>query len=143
LIPKELNKGLHVAGRLDKDSCGLIILTNDGDLTEKLTHPRNEHEKEYLVKVVGKAISPDVVIKTLEKGVDIGEGDGKVKAKCVKHLPNGNYVIILTEGKKRQIRRMFKQIGLTVVFLERQRMGKIRLGDIKSRTWKLIQRISV
>ena len=106
---------LFAVGRLDKDSHGLVLLTNDGDLTQKISHPKFEHDKEYEVKIRDEVVNPDLVIKSLIKGVDIGEGDGVVKAVRAKYLQNGLFRIILNEGKKRQIRRMFATLGTRVV----------------------------
>jgi len=127
---------LFVVGRLDKNSRGLVLLTNDGELTEKLSHPRYGHEKEYEVTVKNQELG----IKNLEfqfkKGVDIGEGDGIVRAKRVEMIGKNKFRVILTEGKKRQIRRMFRVLGLTVTDLVRVRIGVIKLGDLKLGEWR-------
>jgi len=80
----DINERLFVVGRLDKDSRGLLLLTNDGDLTQKLCHPKFEHEKVYEVKVAGEIANPNAIINKLKTGIDIGEGDGLVKAKEAK-----------------------------------------------------------
>ena len=136
---------LFVVGRLDKDSRGLVLLTNDGDLTQKLTHPKFEHEKEYIVEIsnfqfpISKQFINDLILK-FEKGVDIGEGDGIVKAKDIKYLGANKFKIILTEGKKRQIRRMFKSVGCDIKDLVRVRIGKIELGNLKEGKYKYIDK---
>lgn len=115
-------------GRLDKNSSGLLILTNDGDLALKLTHPRYEKEKEYLVEV-NKEISKDFIDK-MEKGVKIEQG--KTLPVKVKQLGVRKFEIILKEGKKRQIRRMCERLGNQVKSLHRSRVNKLELGDLKS-----------
>jgi pseudouridine synthase len=127
---KEEDFRLFVVGRLDKDSRGLVLLTNDGDLTQKITHPRYEHEKEYVVTIKDfkLEITNDEIIKRISNGVDIGEGDGVVRVKQIKLLNFDKkqflikYSIILTEGKKRQIRRMFKALDCHILDLLRVRI---------------------
>jgi len=124
---------LHIVGRLDKDSRGLVLFTNDGEFTEKMTHPRYGHEKEYFVQLQYK--DNELRIEEIKNkfffGIDIGEEDGVVKAKSVEFLGAGKLKIILTTGKKRQIRRMFQALGYEVNDLKRTRIGNIKLGDLK------------
>ncbi len=124
----KIKERLFTIGRLDKNSSGLMVLTNDGDLTEKLTHPRYEHEKEYLVRTK-QDITKDHIEK-LKKGVDIGDGDGIVKAKKITQSDDREIHIVLTQGKKRQIRRMCSAIKLDVDTLQRVRIGKLELGRL-------------
>lgn len=123
-------------GRLDKDSHGLIILTNDGRVTDRLLSPKYVHEKEYVVK-----ITPDFsrkFIDLMSKGVRF---DGYVSKKC-KVWNNNNskdvFNIILTEGKKRQIRRMCEALHHEVVNLKRIRIMNINLDKIKEGEYKEI-----
>lgn len=132
-------KGLHIVGRLDKNSHGLVIITNDGEFTAKMTHPRYEHEKEYLIRIKNDEFDGKMIIKKFSEGVDIGDGDGVVKVKHIEQLGDKMFKIILTEGKKRQIRRMFEAVGYVVSDLERVRIGNIVLGDLKAREWELFQ----
>lgn len=138
---------LFVVGRLDKDSRGLVILTNDGDWANKMTHPSFEHEKEYFIKFkappFAKATdgrqSSKFKIDIKEKfltGIDIGEGDGKVKAKKVKKINENTFKIVLTQGKKRQIRRMFEALGFRVEDLKRTRIDDIKLESLKEGEYK-------
>lgn len=130
---------LFVVGRLDKNSRGLVILTNDGNLAQRLTHPSLEHEKEYLVKLDQLDNKPDKIksiINILAKGVDIGENDGIVKAKKIFYLGENKFKIVLTEGKKRQIRRMFQKINYKVIDLARVRIGDFNLGNLKEGRWE-------
>ena len=114
-------------GRLDKDSSGLLILTNDGDLALKLTHPRYTKEKEYEVEV-NKPITADFV-ERMKKGVIIEEG--KTLPAKVKQFGLRKFNITLKEGKKRQIRRMCERLGFEVKKLHRIRINKLKLGNLK------------
>lgn len=131
----DLDLRLFAVGRLDKDSRGLVLVTNDGDLTLKLSHPRFANEKDYEVKVKDEVINPELVIKNLLTGIDIGEGDGVVKAAKAKYLQNGVFIITLNEGKKRQIRRMFSKLGTQVVDLRRIGLGGLSLGNLPEGKW--------
>jgi len=119
---------LYPVGRLDKDSTGLIILTNDGDLTLWLTHPRFEQEKEYIVRI-GQNLKLEDRIK-LGKGIHLYEGKtSPAKVKALKYPPF-SYSVTIHEGKKRQIRRMFAALGYAVLELKRIRLGSVRLGAL-------------
>jgi len=109
-------KRLLIAGRLDKDSRGLVFLSNDGDWVQEITHPSFAKEKEYCVKLkFGAEKEKDKIKKEFLKGIDIGRENGVVRAKNVQFAGNDNFKITLTQGKKRQIRRMFAALGLEVV----------------------------
>ncbi len=126
---------LFPMGRLDKASEGLILLTDDGRVTERLLHPRFAHEKEYLVTVREKVLPQSRM--TLELGIE-SEGE-TLFAKKVQILGPHTLTIILTEGKKHQIRRMLDAVHLTVEKLVRTRIMGIHLGALKpgqSRTLK-------
>ena len=127
LLPKEL-KDLNPVGRLDKDSEGLILFTNDGVLAHRLSSPKFDHEKEYLV-MVDKAISGSVLKKYQRGVVILGEQTKPVK---VKQLRGKTYSFILREGKNRQIRRMLGNFGYTVRKLKRVRIVGLRLGQLKT-----------
>jgi len=130
---------LFAVGRLDKDSRGLVLITNDGDLTQKLSHPKFESEKDYEVKIRDEVINPEMVIKKLLTGVDIGDDDGVVKAKRAKYLQNDLFVITLNEGKKRQIRRMFAVLGTRVADLKRTRISNLTLGNLPEGKWDYLE----
>lgn len=132
----DLKKRLDSVGRLDFDSDGLLLLTDDGDLLNKLTHPRHEIWKVYKVRVRGV---PDVAaMKRLQNGVILEEG--KTLPAKVRRVdqgdPNALLEIGLREGKKRQIRRMCKEIGFPVVRLTRTSIGPVRLGFLKPGRWR-------
>ena len=114
-------------GRLDKDSYGLLFLTNDGRIVNKMLNPKYDHEKEYVVRV-DKDLKPSFK-KKMEQGVDI---EGYItKPTKVKILGDKKFRIILTEGKKHQIRRMCMALGYAVRDLKRTRIMHIKLGNLK------------
>lgn len=120
---------LYPVGRLDKDSLGLVLITNDGELTFHLTHPRFQHEKEYLLQIDG-SLNGDQRLQ-LERGIELSDGrTSPAKVKPVK-IPPFNYSMIIHEGKKRQIRRMFATLGFPVKELKRIRIGSLLLGNLE------------
>jgi 23S rRNA pseudouridine2604 synthase len=120
-------KDVFPVGRLDKNSSGLIILTNDGRLTDRLLNPEYNHEKEYVVKV-NKNID-NLFVKKMSTGVKLD--DGYVTKKCVvTKISSERFSIILTEGKKHQIRRMCDALGYGVAHLERRRIMNIKLQSL-------------
>jgi 23S rRNA pseudouridine2605 synthase len=121
---------LYPVGRLDKDSTGLLLLTNDGELTYRLTHPKFEHEKEYLIYIEGN-LKPEEKRK-LEKGIELEDGvTYPVVVKEIKSPPPFNYSITMHEGRKRQVRRMLANLGYQVLAIKRIRIGIINLGNLK------------
>jgi len=130
ILPEKYRSiGLHPVGRLDKDSAGLLLMTNDGEFTYRLTHPKFEKEKEYLLQI-GGILKPHE-ISALEKGIELEDGmthGAVVKSIC--SMPPFNYSITLHEGRKRQVRRMFASLGYRVVALRRVREGSIVLGAL-------------
>lgn len=123
-------------GRLDKDSQGLIILTNDGDLANEVLEAENNHEKEYIVTLDQPFY--DDFIEKMEQGVEIL---GQITKPCkVKRINENTYSIILTQGLNRQIRRMSKVFGFNVVKLERIRILNITIDDIEYGKWRYINR---
>jgi 23S rRNA pseudouridine2605 synthase len=132
---------LYPVGRLDKDSTGLILLTNDGDLAHRLTHPRFEHEKEYHVLVKGALKASE--IRRLKTGIKLD--DVKTSPAVVKKLKSTGYNCSITihEGKKHQVRRMFEALGHPVLELKRVRMGNLKLGDIKEGEVREVGRVEV
>lgn len=137
LLPKIHH--LYPVGRLDKDSEGLILLTTDGAFAQKVMHPRNKCEKEYLVIVIGIVQESD--INRLEKGLLLsletptGETIKKMarikSVKMIKKETGRTYLsVILEEGQKRQIRRMFQSLGFPVQYLKRVRIGSVTLDRL-------------
>ena len=130
---------LYPVGRLDFDSEGLVLMTNDGDLANKLTHPRYEHEKEYRVLV---ARQPDAEQLNLwRRGVVLEDGfrTGSAGVYVVsKHGKGAWRDVTLKEGHKRQIREMGIQTGLPVVRIVRVRIGELHLGSLKPKEWRYL-----
>lgn len=130
-------KKVFPIGRLDKDSYGLIIMTDDGRITDKLLSPVHVHEKEYIVKV--EPNFTDKFVKLMSNGVRF---DRYVSKKCIveryKNSQN-TFKIVLTEGKKRQIRRMSEALHHTVIDLKRIRVMNIQLGDLKQGEYREIK----
>ena len=134
-----LKNYLFIVGRLDKNSEGLIILTNDGDVANKLTHPRYEHEKEYAVLL---SQAPDEKqLNAWRHGIVIKSGYRTKSAivKLKKKTPNGYWFkIIMHEGKKRQIREIGTTIGLHIKRIIRKRIANIHLGELKKGNWRFL-----
>ncbi|MFA6534283.1 MAG: pseudouridine synthase [Patescibacteria group bacterium] len=126
LLPLELKTRVWPVGRLDKNSCGLLILTNDGELTQKLTHPKYRHEKEYHAKFTGEFNTS--AERYLSAGIDT-EKIQTLPCQITVITPN-EIKIILREGQKRQVREMLRAVGCQVTWLERVREGKLLLGDL-------------
>lgn len=122
---------LYTIGRLDADSEGLVILTNDGELCNKLTHPRYEVPKTYEV-MVDSYLTP-VVLEKVQKGVWLSEGKtAPTRIRIIKRARNFTVLeITLKEGKKREIRRIFAKFGYKVKSLVRSKIGKLTLGNLK------------
>lgn len=127
----DLETRVFPVGRLDYNTSGLLILTNDGELSYKLTHPKHKIYKTYMAKVQGIVSSKDVY--HLINGVDIGGyTTAKAYVKVEKHIKNCSLVkISIYEGKNRQVRKMFKTVGHKVLELERVAIGDIKLGRLK------------
>ena len=132
LVP--LSERLIPVGRLDKDSSGLLLLTNDGPLHHLLSHPSFDHEKEYEVTV--DRLIEDGALAYMAKGMPL-KGVMTRPAK-VKRLSADAFQIILKEGRNRQIRRMVRKVGHQVVTLKRTRIVHIRLGDLKVGQWRYL-----
>jgi 23S rRNA pseudouridine2605 synthase len=128
ILPAALRGKVYPVGRLDKDSCGLLLFTNDGVLSYRLTHPKFTHDKEYEV-VLGRTIEP-IALKKLEEGFEL-DGSLTKPLKAWKVAPN-IIRIILTEGRNRQIRRMCQNVGYTVKELRRVRIMTLTDDTLKS-----------
>jgi len=130
---------VYPVGRLDADSEGLILLTNDGDLTNRLTHPRYGHEKEYRVLVARRP--DDVQLNAWRRGVVLEDGYRTQPVQLTVENPYGKGIwlrIVMREGRKRQIRETGSLLGLPVVKIIRVRIGSLRLGNIKPRQWRFL-----
>lgn len=126
-------------GRLDKDTSGLIFLTNDGEFAQKMTHPKYEKEKEYIVET-NKELSEKSLDK-LRKGIKLD--DGITAPAEVRTISNKKYSIIIHEGRNRQIRRMIEAVGARVISLKRIRIGDFKLKDLEEGNFKKFDKISI
>lgn len=135
----EIDKYYFIVGRLDYDSEGLLLITNDGDLSNRLTHPRYEHEKEYQVEL---SRVPDLKqIEIWKRGVVLENGYKTLPASIdlVNTERTGTWLkVVMREGKKRQIREVGKRIGLPVKRIIRTRIGPINTGSLKSGEWRYL-----
>lgn len=123
---------IYPVGRLDKESTGLILLTNDGELTDRILRGRNGHEKEYIVEV-NKRLKPEI-LQAMRQGVPIL--DTITKPCDIYRLDDRRFRSILTQGLNRQIRRMCEYFGYKVVTLKRVRIMNIELGDLPEGAWR-------
>ncbi|MDR3642264.1 MAG: pseudouridine synthase [Candidatus Doudnabacteria bacterium] len=139
LLPEELKTKVWNVGRLDYDTEGLLIMTNDGDLTQALAHPSFEHDKEY--EVTTNEAATESQLEKLRTGVEIATGTtypAKVKTK------GGKIYITIHEGKKRQIRRMFEAVGLSVQNLKRIRINNLILPpDLAVGHYKMVAKSDI
>ncbi len=125
-------------GRLDYDTEGLLLLTNDGELVHALTHPSHEVPKTYIVKVEGQVLEHKLA--QLRKGVEIdGVKTAKAKVKLVDFKDNiSRFEMTIHEGRNRQIRKMFEAVGEEVIFLKRISVGNVRLGGLARGTYRYL-----
>ena len=130
---------IYPVGRLDFESEGLVLMTNDGDLTNRLTHPKFGHTKEYNV-LVAKRPDQDQ-INGWKRGVVLEDGYKTAPANVHFESSQGKGAwvrVVMGEGRKRQIREICKQLGLPVVRIVRVRIGSLRLGNLKARQWRYL-----
>lgn len=133
LLPVSLH-ALHHVGRLDTDSEGMLILTNDGDLSQQLMHPSKSVEKEYLV--TSNQAFENAHLDQFLAGVFTEEG--KLKAKRIERISARRIKVVLDHGAKRQIRVMFEALGYQVTKLLRVRIGNLWLGDLETGRWAVL-----
>ena len=144
LLPPELRRlRVYPVGRLDSDTSGLLLLTNDGDFALRLTHPRYSTEKHYQALVQG--CPTEAALEALRRGVDITEDDGRVHRTAparvrVLRRAGTNCWLALTihEGRKRQVRRMLAAVGHRVLQLVRVGVGPLTLGDLAAGKWRYL-----
>jgi 23S rRNA pseudouridine2605 synthase len=137
LLPREWSN-VYSVGRLDYDTEGLIFLTNDGQFALRLTHPRYEIRKKYLVMVEGRVEGE--MLQRFQRGI-FHQGE-KLKAEKTRlisaSLSRSSVELDLTEGKNREVRRLFESQGLNVKRLQRVQIGKIKLGELKPGKWRTL-----
>lgn len=134
LVPPPMRRLFYV-GRLDYDSEGLVLLTNDGDTAHRLLHPRYGVEREYDV-LLDRAIDDDA-LQQLRRGVTLE--DGRARAHSARRKGGNRVVLTLREGRKREVRRMFSELGYDVQRLRRVRYGPIRLDDLPTGEWRALE----
>ncbi|MDX2508281.1 MAG: pseudouridine synthase [Desulfobacterales bacterium] len=130
----DIPERIYPVGRLDKDSTGLLLLTNDGRLHHRLSHPSFDHEKEYEVTVASHIT--DGALKSLEKGMPMM--GTKTRPAKIRRISSKRFRIILKEGKNRQIRRMVGKVGGRVIGLKRIRISNIKLGKLSEGSWRYL-----
>jgi 23S rRNA pseudouridine2605 synthase len=141
LVPDDAR--VYPVGRLDYDSEGLLLLTDDGDLSLRLTHPRHDVQKEYHALLRGDVT--DALLGHLSVGVDLdGKRTAPAKFERLETHPDGVWIrVVLHEGRNRQVRRMVEAVGLEVVRLVRVRVGSLRLGDLAPGAWRRLSAAEV
>jgi len=128
----DISERVYPIGRLDKDSTGLLILTNDGSLHHRLSHPSFDHEKEYDV-TVSKPIT-DGSLRNIASGLPMM--GSKTRPAKIRRISSRRFLIILKEGRNRQIRRMVRKVGSRVTRLKRIRVSKVKLGRLAEGAWR-------
>lgn len=138
-------KQVYPVGRLDVDTEGLIILTNDGDFAFRMTHPKHHVNKTYQVEALG--VVPQEALDQLSSGIMLDDGltaPAKASLRALNTVRNTSIVdITISEGRKRQIRRMFLEIGHPVIRLTRTIIGKVMLGRLKPGEWRFLAKDEV
>ncbi len=134
----DLKARLFPVGRLDYDTEGLLLLTNDGDVANKLTHPKNSVEKVYVARISGKLTEAER--RQLEKGVEV---DGSMTAPAKVKILQGDehhtrVEVTITEGRNHQVKKMFECVGKEVEFLKRVAVGQIHLGGLQRGKWRFL-----
>jgi len=130
----DIKDRLNPVGRLDKDSTGLLLLTNDGELHNRLIHPSFDHEKEYEVEAL-KPVS-DKSLEKLRRGIVIE--NKKTRPAKIGRIAENSFRIILKEGRKRQIRRMVEKVDNRVVSLHRIRISTLHIGNLRAGKWRYL-----
>jgi 23S rRNA pseudouridine2605 synthase/16S rRNA pseudouridine516 synthase len=128
--------GLFPVGRLDRNSEGILLLTNDGELAYRLTHPRFEVERTYLAKVRGHP--EERILDCLRRGIILEDGlTSPAKVKLLERTKDSSILeIVIKEGRKRQVRRMFEKVGHPVINLKRISIGPLKLGSLNSGNYR-------
>ena len=144
-LVKGVDAFVYPVGRLDVDTSGLLILTNDGDLTKLLTHPSHEIEKTYVAVVRGRI--PAAALRQLERGVELEDGQtAPAKARLLGFkvaTDESTMELVIHEGRKRQVRRMFAAVGFPVIRLARARIGDLELGGLKEGEYRFLTKREV
>ncbi len=136
----DVHARIYPVGRLDIDTEGLLLMTNDGDFANNVIHPSKNHKKTYIAEV--KGLPPLMLLKQFSKGIDIG--DYKTRPATAELLTGtqrtSTVKVTISEGKKRQVRRMFEAIGHPVISLKRVSIGDIQLGNLPRGKWRHLRK---
>lgn len=137
-LMRKVQERVYPIGRLDYDTEGLLILTNDGDITNILTHPKNAVKKTYIASIEGEIANED--IKKISKGVDIGGYTTQPCSVVIKDKDDKftRVEVIISEGKNHQVKKMFEAVGKNVAFLKRVSIGEIKLGGLARGEYKAL-----
>lgn len=135
LIDHPYARELHIAGRLDKDVEGLLILTNDGDFTHRIISPKKHVEKEYIIETEKPVIISEKMRQKLEKGLKLKDGTVLLPAK-IRQVDDFTISITVHEGKYHQIKRMCEALGILWKKIRRIRIGRLTIGDLKLGEWR-------
>lgn len=138
VIGGKIKERIYPVGRLDFNTTGCLLLTNDGDWAEKIIHPKYEIEKEYLVKIKGNLT--DSIITKLMKGIFVEGKRLKAKKIWIRKKLEKNYIVsvIITQGINHQIKKMFSYVGLTVLRLNRDRVGIVSINNLQPGQWRYL-----
>lgn len=130
----DISERIYPVGRLDKDSTGLLLLTNDGRIHHRLSHPSFDHEKEYDVTVARPI--PDGALKKMSDGLPLM--GTKTRPARITRISPRRFRMVLQEGKNRQIRRMVRKVGNEVTRLQRKRFANVKLGNLPPGKWRYL-----
>ena len=141
LVPTDAR--LFAVGRLDRSSEGLILLTNDGEFANRLTHPRYGVEKTYLVRVAGEPGESE--LNKLRRGIHLSDGVCRVQRIVIKgrHKQSTDMILVLNEGRNREIRRILARVGHKVLKLRRVGIGQLKLGDMPLGAWRKLSQVEI
>jgi 23S rRNA pseudouridine2605 synthase/23S rRNA pseudouridine2604 synthase len=131
----DISERIYPVGRLDKDSTGLLLLTNDGRIHHRLSHPSFDHEKEYDVTVARPI--PDGALKKMSDGLPLM--GTKTRPARITRISPRRFRMVLQEGKNRQIRRMVRKVGNEVTRLQRKRFANVKLGNLPPGKWRYLK----
>lgn len=135
---KDIDARIFPVGRLDYDTEGMLLLTNDGDFANEITHPRNSVEKTYVAHVKGGQMSKES-LSTLRRGVKLEDGmtkPAKVRLDTIYNNGTSLLEIVISEGRNRQVRRMLEAVGHPVIALKRTKIGELELGNLPYGKWR-------
>lgn len=137
---KGISERVNYVGRLDFDSEGLLLLTNDGELLARLTHPRYEVPKTYHVKIAGR-VAPESLLR-ISQGLDVGDFVAQPsRARILKENPHNSWVeIVLREGRNREVRKIFEALGHKTLRLIRVAVGPVKLSELAAGRWRELSR---